>query len=292
MQTVAFNLRRVSQVALVHMDDHEFASVIIRHVHVPMRAAVVQMTSTNDKAENLETAERLVREAKAQGAGFVALPECCNFFGLDSAESVAAAEDFAGDGIAAWSAMASRHAVWLALGGIKVVSDEPARPTNSHLLIAPNGSIVARYDKTHLFDIDLPEATFKESGYTKGGTELVCADTSLGRVGLSTCYDLRFPSLYAALTQRGGAEVVLVPAAWTLKTFPHWEILLRARAIETQSYVIAAAQVGRHSAKRTSPGGAMIVDPWGTVVARCEVSCLLCTVTFHTNHAHNLTRSP
>lgn len=232
--------------------------------------AVVQMTSTNDKAGNLQTAERLVREAKARGASFVALPECCNFFGLDSAESVAAAEDLGGEGIAAWSAMASRHAVWLALGGIKVVSDEPARPTNSHLLIAPNGSIVARYDKVHLFDIDLPAATFMESAYTKGGTELVCADTALGRVGLSTCYDLRFPSLYAALTQRGGAEIVLVPAAWTSKTFPHWEILLRARAIETQSYIIAAAQVGRHSANRTSPGGAMIVDPWGTVVARCE----------------------
>lgn len=231
-------------------------------------AAVVQMTSTTDAERNLATAGSLVAQAASRGAVFVGLPE--NFAFLRS-EGQPAPEPQSLDGpwVRRMSDLARRHGVTLLLGSLPERIPGDSRVGNTSVLLGPDGATLAAYRKIHLFDIDLPGMEhLKESKAVLPGDEVVVAETALGAVGLSICYDLRFPELYRELTRRG-ARVLCVPSAFTERTGKaHWEVLLRARAIENLAYVLAPAQVGHHGGGRASHGQAMIVDPWGSVLAQ------------------------
>ena len=231
-------------------------------------AAVVQMTSTTDVERNLATAESLVARAASRGAVFVGLPE--NFAFLRP-EGQAAPEPQALDGpwVRRMADLARRHGVTLLLGSLPERIPGDSRVGNTSVLLGPDGATLAVYRKIHLFDIDLPGMEhLKESKAVLPGDEVVVTETALGPVGLSICYDLRFPELYRELTRRG-ARVLCVPSAFTERTGKaHWEVLLRARAIENLAYVVAPAQVGHHGGGRASHGQAMIVDPWGSVLAQ------------------------
>ena len=242
-----------------------------------MKVAVCQMTATSDREANYATCARLIVESAALGATLVCLPECFHFIGAAAEESVAIAEPVEGPAIARYGELARAHGVWLSLGGFQEVAEAEAagdggsgvsgRIHNTHVVLAPSGEVVSVYRKVHLFDA--PLVGLRESRLTRPGADacVVCEGTPGGSLGLSVCYDLRFPELYGGL-RRAGAHTLLVPSAFTVPTGQaHWEILLRARAVETQCYVVAAAQVGRHNEKRESFGRAMIVDPWGTIVA-------------------------
>jgi deaminated glutathione amidase len=233
------------------------------------RAGVVQMTSTGDRAKNLATALRLVGEAADLGAKLVALPENFSFMG-NEAERIAGAEAVDGPTIGALRELARRRRIHVVAGSIAEKVDAPGKTANTSVLLDDAGEIVASYRKIHLFDVAIPDgARYAESETVAPGDRPVLAETALGRIGLTICYDLRFPELYRALAAQG-ADLLTIPAAFTLFTGKdHWEVLVRARAIENQAYVLAPAQVGRHSASRVTFGNAMIVDPWGVVLARC-----------------------
>jgi len=231
-------------------------------------AAVVQMTSTADVERNLATAERLTGEAAARGAAFVALPE--NFAFLRSTGDPAPeAQAVDGPWTRRMAECARRHRITLLLGSLPERAPEAGKVHNTSVLLGPDGATLAVYRKIHLFDIDLPGLEhLKESREVAPGGDLVVASSPFGEVGLSICYDVRFPELYRELTRRG-ARVLAVPAAFTDRTGKdHWEVLLRARAIENLAHVVAPAQVGVHGKGRISHGHAMIVDPWGTVIAQ------------------------
>jgi nitrilase len=231
-------------------------------------AACVQLTSGADVAKNLETCRRLVAEAGARGAQLVVLPENFAFVGLGEDEKLAVAERLgAGPIQTALGEMAAAAGVWLVAGGMPEAVDE-RRVHNTCVVHGPDGRQVAVYRKIHLFDVQIPGAAeFRESRTVVPGQDPVVIETPLAPVGLSICYDVRFPELYRELVQRG-ARVVVVPAAFTMHTGKdHWHTLLRARAIENEVYVVAAAQFGRANEKRICYGHSLIVDPWGTVLA-------------------------
>ncbi len=232
-------------------------------------AAAVQLTSTSDSQANWDSARGLIERAAALGASFVATPENTNYLGPHP-EKVRLAESLDGETCSRFSELAKRLGIHLLLGSFNERSDDPVRCYNTSVLFAPDGSRVAAYRKIHLFDVDVSEEVrFQESATVKAGASVVAADTPLATFGLSICYDLRFPELYQALV-RAGAEVLTIPSAFTATTGKdHWHVLQRARAIESQCYVIAPAQSGRHDddGLRESYGHSMIVDPWGHVVA-------------------------
>lgn len=232
------------------------------------RASVVQLTSTSDEDRNWEEAETLIRAAARQGARFVATPENTNYLGPHR-EKVRRAESLDGKTCTRFSSLAAELGVLVLLGSFNERSEEPGRCYNTSVLFGPDGSRLAVYRKIHLFDVDLSDAVrFQESATVKPGHEVVVAETEVGRIGLSICYDLRFPGLYRQLRDRG-AELIVVPAAFTWTTGKvHWELLLRARAVETQCYVLAPAQCGTHDDEglRESWGHSLIVDPWGEVL--------------------------
>ncbi|MEO8499926.1 MAG: carbon-nitrogen hydrolase family protein [Vicinamibacteria bacterium] len=231
-------------------------------------AAVCQMRSGEDVAKNLMSAETLVRDAATAGARFVTLPECMVFLKAEG-EKAPEAQSIDGPWAKRFADLARELGITVLMGSFPETAEEAARPYNTTLLFGPTGERVAVYRKMHLFDIDLPGLEYlKESRATSPGTELVVADAGFAKLGLSICYDLRFPELYRALSARG-AEVLLVPSAFTDRTGKdHWEVLLRARAIENLCYVMAPAQGGRHGPERASYGHAMIVDPWGMILAQ------------------------
>lgn len=235
-------------------------------------SAVVQLTSTSNAEENLASAESLIRRAAGYGAKLVATPENTDFLGPHD-QKVKRAEAVDGPLVHRFAALAAELGIHLVLGSFAERSADPARCYNTSVLLGPDGKIVASYRKIHLFDVDVsPETTFRESNTVVPGEVPVVADTPLGAIGMSVCYDLRFPELYRTLTERG-ATILTIPSAFTLTTGKdHWEVLIRARAIETQCYVLAPGQVGRHDdgGLRQSWGHSMIVDPWGHVVARAS----------------------
>ncbi|XP_073493705.1 deaminated glutathione amidase [Phyllobates terribilis] len=243
--------------------------------------AVCQMTSTSDKEKNFSTCSRLVQEASAHRACMVFLPEACDYIGGSTEETLNLAETLQGDLIQRYSGLARDCSVWLSLGGFHEKGsdwDKDRRISNSHVILNPEGHIVSVYRKAHLFDVELQSGiTLWESGFTVPGDEIVPpVSTPGGKVGLAVCYDLRFPEMSLVLS-REGAEILTYPSAFTVTTgLAHWEVLLRARAIENQCYVVAAAQTGVHNAHRTSYGHAMVVDPWGVVVAQCTDGTGLC----------------
>jgi predicted amidohydrolase len=231
-------------------------------------AAVVQMTSTSDVERNLATAERLVAEAARRGAAFVGLPE--NFAYLRSeGEKVVEAQALDGPWVRRMADLALRLRVTLLLGSLPERVEGDTRVRNTSVLLGPDGQTLAVYRKIHLFDIDLPGMEhLKESRSVVPGEEVVVAPAPFGPLGLTICYDLRFPELYRELVRRG-ARVLAVPSAFTERTGKaHWEVLLRARAIENLAYVVAPAQVGTHAPGRASHGHALVVDPWGDVIAQ------------------------
>jgi len=232
-------------------------------------AALVQMTSGIDPAVNLATIDRALADAAAQGATMAFLPEMSLLLDRDRARSAA---HIVREADSAWPAalqdMARRHGLWLHTGSMPLLSDDGDRRVNRSHVIGADGGIRARYDKIHMFDVTLPSGEhWTESAAYAGGAAIELVDTPLGRLGLSICYDLRFPELYRALVDRG-AEVIAVPAAFTVSTGEaHWHILLRARAIETGCHVLAAAQGGDHEDGRATYGHSLAIDPWGAVLA-------------------------
>lgn len=238
-------------------------------------AAAVQLETKDDREANLRDALALVDAACDRGARLVALPENVDFIGPE-AQKVAGAEALDGPTFRAFSAKAQERGCWL-LAGTIAERARPGRIHNTSVLFGPDGEATAVYRKIHLFDVDLPDGVrYHESGVVDAGAEVVIARTPLGPIGMSICYDLRFPELYRALSA-AGAEILVAPSAFTLHTGKdHWEVLLRARAIENTCWVIAPAQGGRHGGGRLTYGNAMIVDPWGAVVARCSDGPGLC----------------
>jgi predicted amidohydrolase len=234
------------------------------------KVAAVQMTSTEEVDRNVDRAEVLVRRAAGDGAALVALPE--NFAYLRSEGSeIRFRTDVDGEIVERFGEIAAEFGCHLLLGSIPERIRGSRRIHNTSVLLGPDGSVLAVYRKIHLFDVRIPgKVDFSESKTVSGGDRLVVADTAIGRLGLSICYDLRFPELYRRLAL-DGADVLLVPSAFTAYTGRfHWMPLLRARAIENLCWVIAPAQVGRHSDTRTSWGEAAVIDPWGEVVAKLD----------------------
>ncbi len=240
-------------------------------------AAVVQLNSSEDKPANLARATELVERAAGQGATLVALPEMFNCLGR-FATVVDNAEPIPGPSSEAMRGLAARLRITLLAGTICEQSSEPGRAFNTSLLFSPQGEELARYRKIHLFDADLPgRVAVTESNWILPGDRIVAADTPLGTAGLSICYDLRFPELYRGLADRD-VRIIFVPSAFTWATGKdHWEILLRARAIENQAVVIAPNQCGRHGPELTTYGHSLIVDAWGAVLADAgDEECIIC----------------
>jgi predicted amidohydrolase len=228
------------------------------------------MTSTDDVAANLAAAGKFVAEAADLGAQLVALPENFAFLRREG-EPIPCAQGLDGEIVGTLCALAGRHRLWLLGGTFPEAVSGTERVYNTAVAVGPDGRLAAVYRKIHLFDVDLSAQgglVYRESERVSPGSELSSVDTPFGVVGLSVCYDLRFPELYRALAARG-ARFLAVPAAFARETGrDHWEVLLRARAIENQAFVLAAAQVGDHGGGRSSYGRSMIVDPWGLVIAR------------------------
>ncbi len=233
-----------------------------------MRAAAIQLTATADVAANLAAADRLVRRAAADGADLVLLPEKWSVLGHGETLR-AAAQPLDGEAIGWAREIAHDLAIDLVAGSIseRVPGEPKLRNTSVH--VSPDGEIKATYRKVHLFDVDVGGVSYRESEHEAPGDEAVLTTTAGGvPIGMSICYDVRFPELYRVLAVRG-ARILLVPAAFTVPTtLDHWEVLLRARAIENQCFVIAANQIGEHAPGLRSGGRSMIVDPWGLVLAR------------------------
>lgn len=233
-------------------------------------AAAVQMTSGADKAKNIETAAALVRRAAKAGATFVGLPENFGWMGPEP-ERNTAAEPLDGPSFEAMSELARDAKVTLLAGSLLETGAPGGRLYNTSTVFGPDGSRLAVYRKMHLFDVEIGDGqTYRESAAVAPGEGPVVAETPVGKVGLTVCYDLRFPELYRACSSKG-ATILTVPAAFTLMTGKdHWEVLLRARAIENLCHVVAPAQWGLHPKDRRTYGHAMIVDPWGLVIARAS----------------------
>lgn len=250
--------------------------------------AVAQMTSKDNKEENLSVVEGLLVHAAARGVQFLCLPE--NFAFMGPAEGAfQAAEDFHGPSIKRLCEMAKKYKMWLSLGGFQRRIEASPKIANCHIVIDAHGIIIASYNKLHLFSVRLPDGSiYDEDSSVERGDCLVTFSSPFFMAGLSICYDVRFAHLFWALRERG-AEVLLIPAAFTETSGKaHWEVLLRARAIETQSYVLAAAQIGKHSAERSTHGHAMIVDPWGVVIAQCGAQDTLAIAQIDTSYVKQL----
>jgi deaminated glutathione amidase len=232
-----------------------------------VRASAVQLNSNEDKARNIEIAERLVRRAAAEGAELVVLPEKFNVIGSTD-QLVVGAEPLDGPTLRWAGALAAELDLWLVAGSIveRVEGDDKLR--NTSVLFDADGVVRAVYRKIHMFDVEVGGVTYSESDAEASGEEIVVADVESLKLGLAVCYDLRFPELFRIMAV-SGAQAFTLPSAFTVPTGrAHWEILIRARAIENQAFVIAAGQVGRHPPDHESYGHSMIVDAWGTVLAQ------------------------
>lgn len=232
---------------------------------LPLRVAAVQMVSTPDPRENMAVAARLIARAAAEGARLVALPEYFCLLGRKDTDKVAIREvDREGPLQAFLAAQAAEHGVWLIGGTVPLASSRPSRVRNACLVYGPDGERRARYDKIHLFGFSRGDERFDESATIEAGRTPVVCDAEGWRIGLSICYDVRFPELYRRLLP---VDLIVVPSAFTYTTGQaHWETLLRARAIENQCYVLAPAQGGTHPNGRRTWGHTMLIDPWGEVL--------------------------
>ncbi|MCA7929129.1 carbon-nitrogen hydrolase family protein [Burkholderia cepacia] len=236
----------------------------------PFQVAALQMVSTPDVARNLAEARRLIAEAAGEGAQLVLLPEYFCFMGHRDTDKLALAEPYRDGQIQHFLADAARrHGIWVIGGTLPLKAPEPDRVLNTTLVFDPSGNEAARYDKIHLFNFEKGDESFDEARTIRAGDTVVTFDAPFGRVGLSVCYDLRFPELYRRM---GDCALIVVPSAFTYTTGrAHWETLLRARAVENQCYVLAAAQGGKHENGRRTWGHSMLIDPWGEIVAVRDV---------------------
>jgi predicted amidohydrolase len=239
-----------------------------------MQVGLVQLNTQEDVLGNLERVRHWTAQAAAEGAQIVALPENFAFMGEEArkrelAERIDGA--FPGPILSALQESASKHGVWILGGGMPERSDDVARPYNTCVVVDPRGNVAAKYRKVHLFDVTVPDGTaYRESNATSPGSEAVTVEVLGVRMGLSICYDVRFPELFRRLVDQG-ARVVVVPSAFTVPTGKdHWHPLLRARAIENQVFVLAPAQHGKHPRGRQTFGKSLVVDPWGEVIAQCS----------------------
>jgi predicted amidohydrolase len=232
------------------------------------RIGLIAMRSGRNPSDNLATATRLIEEARQGGAAYVLTPEMTNIMEVDRARLFATIVPEEQDGtLAALRELARAHGLYIHVGSLAIkVSDD--RAANRSFLIDPQGEIIARYDKIHMFDVSLANGeSYRESRNFRAGDHAVAVDLPWGRLGLTICYDLRFPALYRALAE-AGASFLTIPSAFTRQTGEaHWHVLMRARAIETGSFVFAAAQGGRHENGRETYGHSLVVDPWGRIVA-------------------------
>ncbi|MDJ0628465.1 MAG: carbon-nitrogen hydrolase family protein [Rhodobacter sp.] len=239
-----------------------------------MRAALIQLTASDDPGANLPVTRARIAEAAAEGADFILTPEVTNCVSASRTRQNDVLRREADDPtLAELRDATAKHGVWLLIGSLALKTDDPdGRFANRSFLIAPDGAVAARYDKIHMFDVDIDAGeSYRESAGYRPGTRAVLADTPLGKIGLTICYDMRFPRLYRTLAQ-GGAQIFSVPSAFSPVTgAAHWESLLRARAIETGAYVLAPAQCGTHQASRgkvrRTYGHSLAVGPWGEVLA-------------------------
>ncbi|MCS6898170.1 MAG: carbon-nitrogen hydrolase family protein [Myxococcales bacterium] len=247
-----------------------------------LRIAAAQLNSQEDVTENLTVVERLAGEARQQGASVLLLPENFAFLGGTDEQRRTVAEAVDGNGpiLATLRRLAREHDLTVIGGGFPERTTNPDRPHNTAVVVGPDGEVKAVYRKIHLFDVEVGDGqTYRESAAVTPGETPVVVEIQGVPVGLSICYDIRFPELYRRLVDLG-AEVLLVPAAFTLVTGKdHWHVLLRARAIESQCYVVAAAQWGTHPRGRTTFGKSLIVDPWGDVIAQASEGVGLVTAT-------------
>lgn len=239
-----------------------------------LKVGLCQMTARNDKEANFHTCKQLVTEAASQGCQLVALPECFAFIGAKAGEAQEAAEPLSGPTMGRYAALAKEQQVWLSLGGFqeKVEGEPENKILNTHVILNSEGEMVSVYRKIHLFDA--PFTGLVESKQTVPGADVVACDSAVGKLGVTVCYDVRFPQLYQQLRFEHGAEILLIPSAFSMPTGEaHWELLMRTRAVECQCYVIAAAQAGLHNEdgnRRQSWGHAIAVDPWGKVLAEFD----------------------
>ena len=232
-----------------------------------LRISAVQMASGPRVEANLKEAARLIELAVAQGARLVALPEYFGIMGLQDTDKVAVREEYGSGPIQDFlAATARRHGIWIVGGSVPLTASVPDKVLNTSLVYDDGGRCVARYDKIHLFGFEMGNEKYSEERTIEHGSKVVTFDSPFGRIGLSICYDLRFPELYRAM---GEVDLILVPSAFTETTGKaHWETLIRARAIENLAYVLAPAQGGYHVNGRETHGDSMIVDPWGVVLDR------------------------
>ncbi len=232
-----------------------------------VRIAAVQMASGPRVESNLKEAAWLIETAVEQGAKLVALPEYFGIMGMKDTDKVAVREEFGKGPIQEFlSDTAKKHGIWIVGGSVPLVASSPKKVMNTSLVYDNKGKCVARYDKIHLFGFEMGDERYSEKTTIEHGKQVVAFDTPFGRIGLSICYDLRFPELYRAM---GGVDLILVPSAFTETTGKaHWETLIRARAIENLAYVLAPAQGGYHLNGRETHGDSMIVDPWGVILDR------------------------
>ncbi|MCF8179739.1 MAG: carbon-nitrogen hydrolase family protein [Sulfuritalea sp.] len=238
-----------------------------------IRVAAVQMISGPDIAPNLVTAGRLIAEAATAGAQLVALPEYFPLIGALDVDRLAAREVNGTGPIQDFLAeTAARLGIWLVGGSIPLMADDPTKLRNSCLVFDPEGARVVRYDKIHLFGFSKGEESYDEAATIERGDQIVTFDSPLGHIGIAICYDLRFPELFREMARISNpVDLLVLPAAFTETTGrAHWELLLRARAVENQCYVLAAAQGGTHPTGRITHGNSMVIDPWGEVVARMD----------------------
>jgi len=258
-----------------------------------MRAGVVQMSSGSDVAANLAAAERLVQEAAAAGCGLVVLPENFALMPRQDADRLASAEADGGGPLQEFLALtALRERVYLVGGTVPMLAAQGGRARSACLLYGPDGERLARYDKVHLFDVSLPNGEeYRESDTVEPGSEPVVVDTPYGRLGLAICYDVRFPELFRRMLDQG-AELFAIPSAFTRYTGQaHWEVLLRARAVENLAYVLGAAQGGRHDSGRETFGHSMIVDPWGGVLGEIAAGTGVATAVIDRTQQQQVRRS-
>lgn len=250
--------------------------MINTHATSSCTVAAIQMVSSTSIADNLAQAAQHIQEAVAQKAQFILLPEYFAYMGRKDTDKLAYAEADTGGYIQNFMAnIAQQHRVWIAGAGVPLQSKVASQVKNSLLVFNAEGQRVARYDKIHLFGFQQGNESYQEHHTTSAGNRVVVLDTPFGRIGLCTCYDIRFPELFRAM---GKIDLLLAPAAFTETTGrAHWEILLRARAIENQTFVLAAAQGGQHENGRETHGNSMLIDPWGEIIQRLSrESGLIC----------------
>ncbi len=236
-----------------------------------MKVAAIQMTSGDEMAQNIAQLEPLLKEAVAQGAQFVATPENTFYMRREGMAAMADVPMQEHAGLRYAIAAAKQYHIWLLIGSIRALEAGMDKPFNRSILISPAGEIAATYDKMHLFDVSLPNGHhYRESSQAAAGTQAVVASLPELKLGMSICYDLRFPALYQKLSQQG-AHMLAVPSAFTRPTgAAHWHLLLRARAIENACYVIAPAQCGTHPGGRETFGHSLMIDPWGNILAEAS----------------------